>query len=157
MEAYCHINFQTWYFALKLIGFEGVKKRWTKNVNIFTKKFVFYPICENDHWFLAIQNNYNQQLTIFEPYRPMQDVVYKPSLRKHSANLRNLKNIKLSKIVQEHEARLLLLKDKFIYRLTEKSWYLSTNSSWYSSPKQWLWLWNFLAGIYEVYYIGETF
>eukprot|EP00035_Acanthoeca_spectabilis_P009484 m.167931 g.167931 ORF g.167931 m.167931 type:complete len:993 (-) comp14738_c0_seq7:91-3069(-) len=34
-------------------GFAKVKS-WTKTVNIFEKKFLFVPICENAHWYLAV-------------------------------------------------------------------------------------------------------
>ena len=29
-------------------------KGWTKNVNLFEKNFVVFPICEHDHWYLVI-------------------------------------------------------------------------------------------------------
>jgi len=34
-------------------GFTRVK-RWTKKVDIFAKEFLLVPICENNHWTLAI-------------------------------------------------------------------------------------------------------
>lgn len=34
-------------------GFTRVK-RWTKKVDIFSKEFLLIPICENNHWTLAI-------------------------------------------------------------------------------------------------------
>ncbi|CAH1732745.1 unnamed protein product [Aphis gossypii] len=32
----------------------GKVKRWKKNVDIFQKDFVFIPVNENEHWFLAV-------------------------------------------------------------------------------------------------------
>ena len=29
-------------------------KGWTKNVNLFEKNFVVFPICEHSHWYLVI-------------------------------------------------------------------------------------------------------
>ena len=37
-------------------------KNWTKNVNIFAKKFVIIPICEHSHWYLVIIINPGQMV-----------------------------------------------------------------------------------------------
>ena len=29
-------------------------KTWTKNVNLFEKEFIIFPICEGSHWFLIV-------------------------------------------------------------------------------------------------------
>lgn len=29
-------------------------KRWTKSIDLFNKEYIFIPICENEHWSLAI-------------------------------------------------------------------------------------------------------
>lgn len=34
-------------------GFSRVK-RWTKKVDVFAKQYLLIPICENNHWTLAI-------------------------------------------------------------------------------------------------------
>ena len=42
------------------VGLSAIQKKhsrvkfWTKNVNIFEKKFVLIPVCEHSHWYLAI-------------------------------------------------------------------------------------------------------
>ena len=45
--------------SLQDIGSSRLDK-WTKNVDIFDKKFVFVPVCANAHWSLAII--YNKQV-----------------------------------------------------------------------------------------------
>ncbi|XP_050066575.1 sentrin-specific protease 6-like [Aphis gossypii] len=41
------------HFTASQIRHEKVKK-WTKNVDIFEKDFVFIPVNENQHWFMAV-------------------------------------------------------------------------------------------------------
>ena len=43
------------YKKLKSDGYDGVK-RWTKNVDIFEKKFLLIPIFTPQHWSLATIN-----------------------------------------------------------------------------------------------------
>ncbi|KAJ3189904.1 Sentrin-specific protease 6 [Gaertneriomyces sp. JEL0708] len=38
------------------IAYANVKK-WTRNVDLFSKEFVFVPVCENMHWYLAFIYN----------------------------------------------------------------------------------------------------
>ena len=58
-------------FYIKLVesGNEGIK-RWEKNVDIFDMKYIFYPMFENSHWFLGIQNNLTNKLQLLDPYDP---------------------------------------------------------------------------------------
>ena len=77
-------------------GFESIK-RWSKLVNIFGKKYIFYPIIENSHWFLIIQNNVTNQLNLLDPYVDFQDIVLKPKQRKYAKGLRIIKKIKMKK------------------------------------------------------------
>lgn len=38
------------------MGYNRVR-RWTKNVDIFAKKFVYIPIVQGSHWSLAVLTN----------------------------------------------------------------------------------------------------
>lgn len=44
--------------STKGIDYEGVKS-WTKNIDIFSQKYVFVPICESYHWSLMVIVNLN--------------------------------------------------------------------------------------------------
>lgn len=44
--------------STKSIDYEGVKS-WTKNIDIFSQKYVFVPICESYHWSLMVIVNLN--------------------------------------------------------------------------------------------------
>ena len=57
------------YDSLLEKGYDHVK-RWIKNVDIFDMRFVFYPMFENSHWFLGIQNNLTNRLQLLDPYDP---------------------------------------------------------------------------------------
>lgn len=43
---------------IRMIDYKGVAK-WTKNIEIFTQKYVFVPICDSYHWSLIIVINLN--------------------------------------------------------------------------------------------------
>ena len=51
-------------------------KGWTRNVNIFEKKYVFFPIHENSHWYLILLNNMDKALYILDPYVPLTNLKF---------------------------------------------------------------------------------
>ena len=96
-------------------GYKGVR-RWAKNVNIFDKQLVFYPMFENYHWFLAVQNNDERKMTMFEPYVPLDEVRHPPKLRKFNPSLRQMKSSKLDMITKKHMERLSLVHNEFVMK-----------------------------------------
>ena len=94
-------------------GYKGVK-RWDKNVNIFEKKFVFYPLFENYHWFLAVQDNNLRTISILEPYVPLDEVIHPPKQRQFNPSLRKVKNKRLDLIVKNHQERLFFIYNHYI-------------------------------------------
>eukprot|EP00698_Gefionella_okellyi_P017895 TRINITY_DN5306_c0_g1_i1.p1 TRINITY_DN5306_c0_g1~~TRINITY_DN5306_c0_g1_i1.p1 ORF type:complete len:751 (+),score=148.39 TRINITY_DN5306_c0_g1_i1:288-2255(+) len=65
MLSQCHF-FNTFFFSsLQTRGYEAVK-RWTKSVDIFTKKYIFIPINDAAHWTLIIVCNAG---TILRPHQ----------------------------------------------------------------------------------------
>jgi hypothetical protein len=72
-------------------GYNGVK-RWDKNVNIFEKKFVFYPLFENYHWFLAVQDNDAKLIYLLEPFVPLDEIKHTPKQRNFNSSLRKLRS-----------------------------------------------------------------
>ena len=95
------------YFYSRLIefGYDHVK-RWMKNVDIFDMKFVFYPMFENSHWFLGIQNNLTNQLQLLDPYDPSYNIVLSSKNRMYAKDLEQMKNDRLKKIIHKHKSRL---------------------------------------------------
>ena len=95
------------YFYSRLIefGYDHVK-RWMKNVDIFDMKFVFYPMFENSHWFLGIQNNLTNQLQLLDPYDPSYNIVLSSKNRMYAKDLEQMKNDRLKKIIHKHKNRL---------------------------------------------------
>ena len=59
--------------SLKNRGVENMRG-WTKNVNIFEKIFLFFPIHENAHWYLIVVNNQEKTVEVLDPYAPYSNV-----------------------------------------------------------------------------------
>ena len=56
--------------SLKNRGVEDMRG-WTKNVNIFDKEFLFFPIHENSHWYLKVIKNKDKTVEVLDPYIPL--------------------------------------------------------------------------------------
>ena len=69
------------YISLLNRGIDGMKG-WTKNINIFCKEFVFFPIHEHDHWYLIYLNNKEKTLNLLDPYEPLSGLKLPKSLSK---------------------------------------------------------------------------
>ena len=96
-------------------GYKGVK-RWDKNVNIFEKKLVFYPLFENYHWFLAVQNNDEKTISILEPFVPLDEIIHPPKQRQFNPSLRKLRSSKLDSIIKDHQERLSIIHNQYILK-----------------------------------------
>ncbi|TIC65634.1 hypothetical protein E3Q03_02445 [Wallemia mellicola] len=63
--------FSSFFYTSLVNSYEGTGDpyktmwRWTKSVDIFAKKFILVPICENLHWYLAVI--YNPKGVLFGP------------------------------------------------------------------------------------------
>ena len=94
-------------------GYNGVK-RWDKNVNIFEKQFVFYPLFENYHWFLAVQDNDAKLIYLLEPFITLDEIKHTPKHRNFNPSLRKLRSSRLDMIRNKHQERLLLIYNQYI-------------------------------------------
>jgi Ulp1 family protease len=66
--------FSTFFLtSLKNRGIENTEG-WTRNVNIFDKSRVFFPIHENCHWYLIMLDNDDKSLECLDPYKPLSDI-----------------------------------------------------------------------------------
>ena len=43
-------------------------QRWCPPKNIFSKRYIIFPLHQRNHWFLGFFNNVNSQFTILDPY-----------------------------------------------------------------------------------------
>ena len=93
--------FSSHFFEHFSSGGIDVVRRWTKNENIFKKKLVFYPIIQNSHWFLAVQNNENQTLTMYDPFTDVKEL-----LCINEEKVSKKETPKTFKLVQQHNERL---------------------------------------------------
>ena len=44
-------------------------KRQTRNTNIFSKRYVYFPIHEVNHWYLIMIDNINNHIESLDPYQ----------------------------------------------------------------------------------------
>ena len=120
INAYSHIINQQFkesafifstYFYQSLVN-RGVDDmhRWTRNVNIFEKKYVFFPIHENSHWYLILLNNIHKALYILDPYVPLTHLKFKKLHEKEFIKASEKK----SNIGFEHEKRLHKILHEYI-------------------------------------------
>ena len=93
------------YGSLLEKGYDHVK-RWMKNVDIFDMRFVFYPMFENSHWFLGIQNNLTNKLQLLDPYDPSYKIVLSSKNSMYSKDIEKIKNDRLKEIIHKHKQRL---------------------------------------------------
>ena len=100
---------------LQTDGYKGVK-RWDKDINIFEKQFIFYPMFENMHWFLAVQNNETRTLTLLDPYIHLNTVVHPPKQRKFAPLLRKLRSSNLNLTVKKHFERISLVHTEYVLK-----------------------------------------
>ena len=85
-------------------------------MSTFQKKYDFYPLFENYHWFLAVQKNEEKMLVILEPFIPLNEIDHTPKNKRFLSTLRNLRNSKLEIIIQKHEERLSLIYNQFVLK-----------------------------------------
>ena len=67
--------FSTFFYTSLLNRGVDDMKGWTRNVNIFLKEFVFFPIHEHNHWYLIYLNNEENTLNLLDPYDQQQELV----------------------------------------------------------------------------------
>ena len=73
------------FFYITLQSDPQRAKRQTRNTNIFTKKYVFFPIHDVNHWYLIIVDTANDCIESLDP------LVYKTLLSKKQARLKQSK------------------------------------------------------------------
>ena len=102
-------------FYIKLVesGYEGVK-RWEKNVDIFDMKYIFYPMFENSHWFLGIQNNLTNKLQLLDPYDPSYKTELSSKNSQYEEDILRMKKDSMNKIVRKHRTRLENIMNLFL-------------------------------------------
>ncbi|KAI2799302.1 hypothetical protein BLOT_014463 [Blomia tropicalis] len=61
------------------ISYENLKK-WTKDVDLFSKDFVFFPLIKDSHWFLAILCYIGNMISPPEKSFYSEEKVYKPTI-----------------------------------------------------------------------------
>ncbi|TIB62917.1 hypothetical protein E3P78_02144 [Wallemia ichthyophaga] len=77
--------FSSFFYSSLVNSYEGLGDpyktmwRWTKGVDIFAKKFILVPICENLHWYLAII--YNPKGVLYGPPGDVKDKKKQPKPR----------------------------------------------------------------------------
>ena len=98
--------------SLKNRGVDNMKG-WTKNVNIFEKKFLFFPIHENAHWYLIVANNQGKTLDVLDPYVPMS---YGPKSRISKRVFEKSRNKIKEKIDSEHLNHVNTILNKYILK-----------------------------------------
>ena len=65
--------FSTFFLeSLKRSGYQQTR-RWIKNENLFLKKYIFFPLHEKSHWFLAVYENESSTFVVYDPYNEAQD------------------------------------------------------------------------------------
>ena len=100
------------YFYQSLVN-RGVDNMngWTQNVNIFEKKYVFFPIHENSHWYLILLNNIDKALYILDPYVPLTNLKFPKSHEKDFIKASEKENYNIG---FEHEKRLNIILHEYI-------------------------------------------
>ena len=82
----CFIFSSLFYVVLQRRGSAGTG--WTRNENIFRKRFVLFPIHQVDHWYLIYADNEKNEIRSMDPYE------YKTVNSKAKARREELKKLK---------------------------------------------------------------
>ena len=92
--------------SLKNRGFEKMTG-WTKGFDPLKKKFIFFPIHENSHWYLLILNKITKSFEILDPYEPM-GIVNPPRKYKKQTEETKMKKITEVELRQKEKVNYIL-------------------------------------------------
>ena len=145
--------FSTHFFA-SLIK-RGVKnmRRWTKNVNLFEKEYVFFPIHEDNHWYFRYLEKRNNTINVLDPYVPLSHF----NLPKQYQNdVNDAKEKEINDINLEHEKKIETILNYILkhHECPENTSF--TKNIRMDIPKQTN-EWSFSFGIHEIFSIEWGF
>ena len=108
--------FSTYFLSsLKNRGVENLKGL-TRNVNIFEKENVYFPIHENSHWYLIIFAIQEKTLNILDPYLPLENMKVS---NKYQGEFVEAKRQEQLKIDEQHMKKAKVILNEYILKLDE--------------------------------------